>query len=338
MSKLLQIGLIGAGRIGQVHASTIAYRVPAAQLAAVTDPVRSAAETVAARFRIPTIAAGYQAIMDDPGIDAVLICTPTPTHAEIIRAAARAGKAIFCEKPVALTLEVTDRALEAVDNAGVKLQMGFNRRFDANYARLRRAVAGGEIGQLQIVHIVSRDPAPPPVAYAAVSGGIFVDMTIHDWDMARFLTGSEITEVYVQGGVMVAPALGEVGDIDTHVTLLRFASGVIGTVDNCRQAVYGYDQRAEVFGTLGSMRTENRTPNDTVLSTATAVSTELPLNFFMTRYVDAYAGEVEAFVAAVIDDTPVLCSGVDGRKALAVGLAAWKSYRERRPVRVEEIG
>lgn len=335
MAKLLQIGLIGAGRIAQAHAATVAYRISNAQLAAVTDPIPSAVEAIAAKFRIPTIAPSYQAILADPNIDAILICSPTGTHAEIMKAAARAGKHIFCEKPISLTLDTTDDALAVVNDCGVKLQLGFNRRFDANYARVRKAIAGGEIGTPQILHIISRDPAPPPISYVKTSGGIFLDMTIHDWDMARFLSGSEIIEVYVQGGVTVDPAIGEAGDIDTHVTLVRFANGMIGTIDNCRQAVYGYDQRVEVLGTKGAIHTENNYPNNSVISGAESIHRDLPLNFFLERYVDSYASEIMAFVDAVINDKPTPVTGHDGRMALLVGLAALKSYQEGRPVKVE---
>ncbi|HWQ14131.1 MAG TPA: inositol 2-dehydrogenase [Roseiflexaceae bacterium] len=337
MTTPLQIGLIGAGRIGRVHAETIAYRVASARLAAVTDPLPGAAEAVAAAYRVPRVAPDYRAILADPAIDAVLICTPTDTHAEIIVAAAQAGKQIFCEKPIALDLAQTDAAIEAVERAGVQLMIGFNRRFDANYARVRQAVVSGEIGTPHIVHIISRDPAPPPIDYVKVSGGIFLDMAIHDWDMARFLTGSEIEEVYVQGGVLVDPAIGAAGDIDTHVTLLRFASGAIGTVDNSRRAVYGYDQRVEVFGSAGAIQTENNYPNNSVVSTAESVRRDLPLNFFMQRYLEAYAAEVSAFVDAVARGRPAPVGGRDGRAALLVGLAAKKSYLEQRPVRVAEV-
>jgi myo-inositol 2-dehydrogenase/D-chiro-inositol 1-dehydrogenase len=335
---MLRIGLIGAGRIGQVHASTIAYRVSKAQLAAISDPMPGAADAVAAKFRVPTIAADYRAILDDPDIDAVLICTPTDTHAVLIQAAAQAGKHIFCEKPVALNLADTDAAVAAAERAGVTLQIGFNRRFDANFRRVRQAVARGEIGDPRIIHIISRDPAPPPIAYIGSSGGIFLDMAIHDWDIARFLIGSEIDEVYVQGGVMVDEAIGQAGDIDTHITLLRFANGVIGTIDNCRQAVYGYDQRVEVFGSKGAIETENNYPNTSVLSTANAIRRDLPLNFYMDRYVDAYAAEIEAFVDAVVSGKPAPANGQDGRQALIAGLAAQKSYAEGRPVKLAEIG
>lgn len=334
----LRIGLLGAGRIGQVHARTIVQRVAGASLVAIADPVLDAAQQLATRYQIATVSADCMRIISDPSIDAVLICTPTDTHAGYIMAAAAHGKHIFCEKPVALDLAQTDQALAAVNAAGVTLQIGFNRRFDANFMRIQHAVATGQIGTPKIVHIISRDPAPPPISYIKSSGGIFLDMTIHDWDVARFLVGSDIDEVYVQGGVTVDPAIGEAGDIDTHVTMLRFANGVIGTIDNCRQAVYGYDQRAEVFGSAGSIQTDNNYPNSAVLSTAGAVQRDLPLNFFMERYTEAYANEVAAFVDAVTTGTPVRASGDDARKALIAGLAAWQSYREGRPVKLHEIG
>lgn len=328
----LNIGLIGAGRIGQVHASTIAYRVNTAQLTAVTDPIATSAQSVAAKFRIPKIAADYKEIIADKSIDAVMVCTPTDTHAEIIIAAAQAGKHIFCEKPIALDLKQTDAAIAAVEKAGVTLQMGFQRRFDANFARLKQAVSAGEIGELRMVHSTSRDPGPPPVSYIKVSGGIFLDMSIHDWDMLRFVTGSEVTEVYAQGGVMVDPAIGEAGDIDTHVTLLRFASGVIGTVDNCRQAAYGYDQRFEAFGSKGAVAAENNYPNNVSFSTGEHVQRDLPHNFFMTRYIEAYAAEVVAFVDAVVTGKQPIVTGRDARQALLIALAAKQSYLEKRPV------
>lgn len=330
----LNIGLLGAGRIGMVHASTIAQRVAAARLAAVADVNLAAAQACAAKYGIAQAGNDPLAVINDPAVDAVLICTSTDTHATLIEAAARAGKQIFCEKPVAMTLAETDRALEAAARHGVKLQIGFNRRFDANYARVRHAVASGEIGTPQILHIISRDPAPPPIAYVKVSGGLFLDMAIHDFDMARFLTGSEATEVYVQAGVMVDPAIGEAGDVDTAVILLRFANGMIATIDNSRKAVYGYDQRVELFGSGGAINTGNNYANAATLSTAESVRRDLPLNFFMQRYTEAYAAEIESFVAAVVNNTPVAVTGQDGRAAFVLGLAAKQSWAERRPVTV----
>ena len=337
MTSPLRIALLGAGRIGQVHARTIVQRVPSARLVAIADPMPDAAANLAAHFGVSTVSTDCLALINDADIDAVMICTPTDTHAAYIKAAARAGKHIFCEKPIALDLAETDSALAAVSAAGVTLQIGFNRRFDANFVRMHQAVADGTIGTPKIIHIISRDPAPPPISYIKVSGGIFLDMTIHDWDIARFLMGSDIEEVYVQGAVTVDPAIGAAGDIDTHVTVLRFANGAIGTIDNCRQAVYGYDQRAEIFGSAGSIETANNYPNNTTLSTANGVSRDLPLNFFMQRYAEAYAAEIEAFVHAVTNGTPAVVTGGDARKALIAGLAAWRSYNERRPVRLAEF-
>ena len=338
MTQPLRIGLLGAGRIGQMHASTVAQRVTGANLVAVADVNLAAAQACAGRYQIGTASSNPMDVVNDAGIDAVLICTSTDTHVDLIEAAAKAGKHIFCEKPIALNLAEVDRALAAVAKAGVSLQIGFNRRFDANFRRVRQAVEAGEIGELHTLHLVSRDPAPPPIAYVRVSGGLFVDMAIHDFDMARFLIGSEVDEVYVQAGVRVDPAIGEAGDVDTAVTMLRFANGVIGTIENSRRAVYGYDQRAEVFGSGGAVHTLNNHPNNVVLSTAQTIHRDLPHNFFMQRYVDSYAEEIAQFVAAVQERRPTPVSGVDGRQAFVMGLAAKLSWHEKRSVRVSEIG
>ncbi|MBI5083085.1 MAG: inositol 2-dehydrogenase [Acidobacteria bacterium] len=337
MNSKLNIGIIGAGRIGKVHAETIAFRLPEAHPASITDINPEAAAAVAARCGIAHVAASSAQILDDPDIDAVLICSSTDTHAGLIVDAARAGKHIFCEKPIAHSLERIDQALEAVDKAGVKLQIGFNRRFDANFARVRAAVAGGEIGAPQLLHIISRDPAPPPASYVKVSGGMFLDMTIHDFDMARFLIGSEVEEIYTAAGVMVDPKIGAAGDVDTAVITLRFANGVIGTIDNSRKAVYGYDQRAEVLGSASSSATANCYPNQAVVSTAESVRRDLPLNFFMDRYTESFVNELRAFVDAVRLDKPTPVTGIDGRIPVVMALAARKSHDERRPVRLAEI-
>jgi myo-inositol 2-dehydrogenase/D-chiro-inositol 1-dehydrogenase len=333
----LNIGLIGAGRIGKVHAETLAYRVPEARLVAITDLNQDAANQVAARLGIPTVAPSVDQLLADPNIRAVLICSSTDTHADLIGRAARAGKHIFCEKPIAHSLSQIDAALAAVQQAGVKLQIGFNRRFDANFARVRTGVAGGEIGSPRLLHIISRDPAPPPVSYVKVSGGIFLDMTIHDFDMARFLIGDEVEEVFTAAGVMVDPAIGEAGDLDTALIVLRFRNGVIGTIDNCRQAAYGYDQRVEVFGSAGKIATENCYPNQATVSSGGGVRKDLPLNFFMDRYLDSFSNEIRSFVKSVVEDKPTAVTGQDGRIPVVMGLAARKSFEERRPVRLEEI-
>ncbi len=331
----LGIGLIGAGRIGRLHAGNLARRVVRARLLAVADVNQTAAAGCAAEHGVPCAVTDYRSLLDDPAIGAVVICSATPTHAPIIAAAAAAGKHVFCEKPIALDLATIDATLAAVERAGVRLQVGFNRRFDANYRRLRRAVAAGEIGRPEILHLISRDPAPPPLDYVRASGGLFLDMTIHDFDMARFLLGSEVTEVYAVAGVLADPALGAAGDLDTAIVTLTFASGALGTIDNSRRAVYGYDQRAEVFGSAGMIATGNMHPNAAILSTARSVSRDLPAHFFLDRYAESYVAELQAFVDAVLDDRPVPVSGEDGRIPVALGLAARRSYDEGRPVRVD---
>lgn len=337
MPAPLRIGLIGAGRIGQVHAETITRRVKDATLVAVADVNEAAARACAAQHGIAQATGDPSALMNDPSIQAVLICSSTDTHAPLIEAAAQAGKHIFCEKPIALNLAAIDRALRAVAQAGVKLQIGFNRRFDANFQRIRRAVESGEIGEPHILHIVSRDPAPPPIEYVKVSGGLFLDMAIHDFDMARFLMGSEIEEVQAVGAARVDPAIGAAGDVDTAVTLLRFANGAFGTIDNSRRAVYGYDQRAEVFGSRGAIAADNNYPNNVVISDAGAVRRDLPLNFFMQRYIESYQREIEAFVRCIVEDKPAPVNGEDGRIAVVIGLAAKRSLAEGRPVKVKEV-
>jgi myo-inositol 2-dehydrogenase/D-chiro-inositol 1-dehydrogenase len=333
----LNIGIIGAGRIGSVHAETLAFRLPSARIVAITDVNQGAAKALAARCGIPKVAESSAEILADPQIDAVLICSSTDTHADLIVAAAKAGKHIFCEKPIAFSLATIDRALTAVKAAAVQLQIGFNRRFDANFARVRQAVASGEIGKPSLLHIISRDPAPPPISYVRSSGGIFLDMTIHDFDMARFLIGDEVEEIYTTAGVMVDPEIGAAGDLDTALIVLRFRNGVIATIDNSRKAVYGYDQRVEILGSDGKIQTENCYPNQAVVSSGKSVYTDLPFNFFMERYTESFVSELRSFVAAVLGMRSTAVTGIDGRIPVVMALAARKSYDEHRPVRIEEV-
>jgi myo-inositol 2-dehydrogenase / D-chiro-inositol 1-dehydrogenase len=333
----LNIGIIGVGRIGKVHAESLVTRVMGVKVLAIADVALNAAQETAVRLNVPTATADYRQLLENPDIHAVIICSATDTHAQMIVESAEAGKHIFCEKPIAFDLNKIDSALQAAEKAGVKLQIGFNRRFDPNFARVRQAVQSGEIGQPHMMHIISRDPAPPPISYIKVSGGIFLDMTIHDFDMARFLIGSEVTEIYTAAGVMVDPAIGEAGDLDTAVIMLKFANGVIGTIDNSRKAVYGYDQRVEVFGSRGAVNTSNQYPNSAVVSTPETIRRDLPLNFFMERYTESYRAEMQAFVSAVVNDEPVPVTGLDGRISVVMGMAARKSYEENRPVRLDEI-
>ena len=332
-----RFGVIGAGRIGKLHAENLATRVPGACVRRIADPILASARETAERLAIPTFSADYRELLDDREIDAVAICSSTDTHARIIAEAARAGKQIFCEKPIAFDLAKIDEALAAVREAGVQLQIGFNRRFDANFRRVRAVVAEGGIGEPQILRITSRDPAPPPLEYIRVSGGIFFDMTIHDFDMARFLVGSEVTEIYAAGGVRVDPRSGEAGDIDTAVITLRFENGAIGTIDNSRKAVYGYDQRVEVFGSAGMIAAQNNTADNVVLSGAGGVQSAKPLYFFLERYAESFVAEMKEFVECVQSGRKPSVSGEDGRKPVVMGMAAARSYRENRPVRLDEI-
>ena len=334
---VLRVGQIGAGRIGKVHAVHLARAVPRARLEAVADLSLDAARDCAQRAGGVRATDDYRSLLDDPAIDAVVVCSSTDTHARLVEEAALAGKHIFCEKPIDHDLGKIRRALAAVESAGVKLQVGFNRRFDANFARVRQAVVNGEIGEPHLLHIISRDPAPPPIEYVRVSGGIFLDMTIHDFDMARFLMGCDVMEVFTAAAVRVDPAIGAAGDLDTALVVLKFANGAIGSIDNSRKAVYGYDQRVEVFGSGGNVRVDNNYPNAAVISNARNVARDLPLNFFMDRYTDSFLAEMRAFVDAVLDGKPTPVTGRDGLAPVVMGLAARRSYEENRPVRLDEI-
>ena len=333
----LNVGLIGAGRIGRIHAGNLANRIPNARLVAVADIDLEAAKSLTAELNVETAVSDYAQLLENGDLQAVVISSATDTHAQIIMEAAAAGKHIFCEKPLALELSRIDDALDAVEAAGVKLQVGFNRRFDPNYRKVREMAAEGKIGEPQILRITSRDTEPPPLEFVKVSGGIFLDMTIHDFDMARYITGSEIEEVYVIGAVMIDPRIEELGDLDTVIITLRFENGVIGTIDNSRKAVYGYDQRIELFGSEGMISTENETPDRHSLSNADGIQKPLPLHFFLERYIESYLREMQSFVDCVQNDTPPEVTGADGRAPVVIGLAARLSYDENRPVSLNEI-
>ncbi len=337
MDGKLRIGVIGVGRIGKIHIENLVHRVHDASVVAVADVDVGNTRKWAANHGIRNVMADPRELINDATIEAVAICSPTNTHANYVIEAARAGKQIFCEKPIAQDLEATKQALKAVREAGVKLQIGFNRRFDKNFKRIRELVRTGEIGDLHIINITSRDPAPPPLDYVKHSGGIFKDMTIHDFDMARYLSGSEVTEVYAAGKVLVDPRIGEVGDFDTAVVVLRFANGAICTIDNSRQAVYGYDQRVEVFGSKGAASAQNEVPTTVTVSGETGVISDRPLYFFLERYMDSFAQEMNEFVDCVKKNTMPSVTGEDGLQSLLVAIAATKSARENRPVRLAEI-
>lgn len=332
--KPVRIGVAGVGRIGSMHAGIIARQTQGAELAGVADVFAETAERVANELQVRAMS--VDELISSPDVDAVAICTSTDTHVDLIVQAAKAGKAIFAEKPISLELSEVDRALAAVDAAGVPLMIGFNRRFDPGHQFVHDQVATGVIGDVHLAHITSRDPAPPPIEYIKVSGGIFVDMTIHDFDMARYVVGSPVVEVYAKGAVRVDPAIGEAGDVDTAIVVLTHANGAMTTIDNSRQAVYGYDQRVEVFGAAGMVVSENPRGHAGFVATDTTIAgANLPY-FFLERYTDSYIREWAAFVNYVANGGPSPVSGSDGRAPVVIGLAAWQSIREGRPITVDQ--
>jgi myo-inositol 2-dehydrogenase / D-chiro-inositol 1-dehydrogenase len=333
----LKIGVIGAGRIGKVHTETIARSVPQASVVAIADVNLEAAKELGRRMNVPTVSDDYRKVINHPEVDAVIICSPTDAHAKHTMETAQAGKHVFCEKPIALDLDTIQEVNRTVERCGVKFMVGFNRRFDANFKKVKQMVAERKVGDLHIVKITSRDPAPPPAEYVAVSGGMFLDMTIHDFDMARFIVGRDVDEVYAVGGVMVDPAIGKAGDIDTAVITLVFEGGTLGIIDNSRKAVYGYDQRLEVFGSGGMVKVDNNAPDTHDYYGPDGVHSSLPLNFFMDRYIEAYANEIKEFCEAVGENKPVSVGGRDGLLSVAIGLAAKRSLAEHRPVKVAEV-
>jgi myo-inositol 2-dehydrogenase / D-chiro-inositol 1-dehydrogenase len=332
----LGIGVIGVGRIGAMHARLLSGQVDGARVAALNDVLPDAAHALGAELGVP-VAGSAEELMARADVEAVAICSSTETHAALIAAAADAGKSIFCEKPVSHDLVEVDRALEAVREAGVPFQIGFNRRFDPAHQSVRDAVASGRVGDPHLLRITSRDPYPPPASYVRVSGGIFLDMTIHDFDMARYVTGSEVVEVYARGAVRIDPSFAEAGDVDTALVVLEHENGCITTIDNSRQTSYGYDQRVEVFGPGGMAASENPLRHTGLMRSAEGTTAPVLPDFFVERYIPSYIREWEAFVTAVSrgEETPV--GVVDARAPLVIGLAAARSLHEGRPVRVEEV-
>ena len=335
---MLKVGIIGAGRIGKVHCESIMNYVKSATVKSVADPFLND-ETIewAKGLGINEFTKDYHDILNDKEIDAVLICSSTDTHSKISLDAIAAGKHIFCEKPIDHDVNKILEVKKALENSGVKYQVGFNRRFDHNFAAAHKAVADGQIGDMDILKICSRDPGAPPVEYVKVSGGIFLDMTIHDFDMVRFMSGAEVEEVFAYGAVRVDPAIGEAGDIDTAVISMKLTNGAIAVIDNSREASYGYDQSVEAFGRKGQIAIANDSESTAVLSDAAGVHSEKPLYFFLQRYMQAYVAEISEFIDCVVNDKPVNV-GIDcGLQPVLIGLAAKKSLVTGLPVRVADI-
>jgi myo-inositol 2-dehydrogenase / D-chiro-inositol 1-dehydrogenase len=330
----LNFAILGAGRIGQVHARAVAG-APGARLVAIADPVAAAAEAVRAGYGCDI--RSIDAIEASADVDAVVICTPTDTHADLIERFVAAGKAVFCEKPVDLSLARVQDCIRAVTAAKGTLMVGFNRRFDPDFMAVKAAIDAGRIGDVEMVTITSRDPGAPPVDYIRRSGGIFRDMTIHDFDMARWLLGEEVETVQAAASVLTDPAIGEAGDYDSVNVILRTASGRQAIITNSRRASYGYDQRIEVLGSTGMVAAQNHGNDRVTLADAHGFHDAPLLNFFMSRYVAAYANEIAAFIAAVQSGTPTPTTGQDGLMALALAEAALKSVTEGRSVKVAEV-
>ncbi len=338
MGRKVKMGVLGTGKIGRLHLDSLVNYVPDAEVVHVVDPYISE-ETVAwlHGHGVTAIDTDSERLFSNPEAEAVLILTPTDTHAELIVKAARSGKHIFCEKPVDFDLDKIISALREVREAGVKFQIGFNRRFDHNFKRMREIVASGKIGDPHITKISSRDPAPPPMEYVKSSGGIFMDQMIHDFDMIRYLTGKEVVSVFSQGSVQIDDEIGRLGDVDTAVVTLQFADGTIGVIDNSRQAVYGYDQRAEVFGSKGCCMTDNDTDTRVSVVTTEGMVSDIPPYFFLQRYFQAYVDEMKSFVGDLQADRDPACGIVDAIRPVVIAKAATQSQKTGLPVKLAEI-
>ena len=332
----VNIGVIGVGRIGRLHARNLKYQVPGTKVLAVADIFEESAREVASQLEIPIAEKDYRTLLENKNIDAVVICSSTDTHAQIISEAAQAGKHIFCEKPIALDVEKIDQAIAAVKKAGVKLQVGFNRRFDPSFKKAKDLVARGTIGTPHLLRITSRDPEPPPISYIKVSGGIFLDMMIHDFDMARYLLDQEVVELMAVGSCLVDPAIGEAGDIDTAIVTLKYEGGAWGTIDNSRKAVYGYDQRIEIFGSEGCVIVGNPKPTEVIINSAKDTISDKPLYFFIERYQEAYLAEMKEFIKCIQEDTKPPVGGFDGKISVQMGYAAKESLTKGSFVKISK--
>lgn len=332
----IKIGILGLGRIGKIHLENLCTRIPGVEVVAAMNPSEEG-RSFAHRFKIPLVTDNALAVLHHKDIDAIIICSPTSTHADYVIEAARSGKSVFCEKPLDLSLDKVRETLKIVKEANIPLMLAFNQRLDPNFSALKKVIVSGKLGRLYTAHIVSRDPGPPPVSYIKQSGGMFMDMTIHDFDMARYLIGSEVVEVFAKGYNLVDPEIGKAGDIDTGVIILTFKNDVTVLIENCRKAVYGYDQRLEVFGSLGMMKVENPLKNTSSLFDDKGAHSPRHLDFFMDRYVTSYQREMEAFIESLTNNEPMPITGDDGLKAMVIAEAANRSVKENRPVRIDEI-
>lgn len=332
----VKVGIIGAGNIGRLHANNILHSEKL-ELTMIADVYTDHLKGTRFEEQVPKITKDPQELINDKEIQLVLICSLTNTHAEYIKAAARAGKHVFCEKPISFNIEETKEVRKIIQETGVKFQVGFNRRFDKHFRKVYETVRAGTVGDPHIIKVTSRDPAPPPENYIPKSGGMFMDMTIHDFDIIRYLSGSEVTEVTVNAANLVDPMFERHGDVDTAIITLQFENGSLGVIDNSRQAVYGYDQRIEVFGNKGAVSAENESKTNIRIATEEAVTLDVPKHFYLDRYQEAYVEEIHQLADAILEDKPTSCSVEDGYQAELMAFAANISHKEKRTVRIAEL-
>ena len=333
---MIKIGILGLGRIGRIHLENLCTRIQGVEVIAAMNP-SEAGRKYAERFNVPLITSNADEVINHPDIDAVLICTSTNVHADYVIKVAKAGKAIFCEKPLDLSLQKVRETLEVVKAAGVPLMLAFNQRLDPNFQEIKRSIVEGKIGRLHSIHIISRDPGPPPIPYIKASGGLFMDMTIHDLDMAAYLVDDEVVEVFAKGFNLIDPAIGEAGDIDTGYVMLTFKNDVTVMIENSRRACYGYDQRLEVFGSEGMMKAENPLKTTNQFLNQDGVHLSRNLDFFIDRYAESYRLEMMAFIEALQQNKPMPMTGEDGLNAMLLAIAANKSMKENRVVKLSEV-
>ena len=333
--KKLRFAIAGLGRIGKIHLDNL-LKVNNVEVVAVMDPLE-ASQQYARKRGIAFVVDTYEELLKVTPFDSVVICSPTDTHADYVELAAKEGINIFCEKPLDLSLNRVNQVIKTIKETNVKLMLGFNRRFDKEFKKVQQLVKNGAIGQPHIVKITSRDPGAPPISYIEKSGGLFLDMTIHDFDMSRFIVEKEVEEVYAKGAVLVDPEIGAAGDIDTAVITLAYTDGTMAIIDNSREAAYGYDQRIEVFGSKGMVQANNNFHDSHRLYNSKGMQAALPLNFFLERYEAAYRTEMSEYINSLENNTPIPVDGNDGLQSLKIGLAAIKSLKEKRPVKVNEI-
>jgi myo-inositol 2-dehydrogenase/D-chiro-inositol 1-dehydrogenase len=333
---LINIGILGLGRIGKIHLENLCTRIEGVRVLAAMNPSEPGRK-FAEKFNVPLITDNADEVINHPDIHAILICTSTNVHADYVIKVAKAGKAIFCEKPLDLALGKVRETLDVVKASGVPLMLAFNQRLDPNFQEVKQALLQGKIGKLRSVHIISRDPGPPPIPYIKASGGLFLDMTIHDLDMARYLVGAEVKEVYARGYNLVDPEIGKAGDIDSAYLMLTFKNDVTVIIENSRHASYGYDQRLEVFGSEGMMKAENPLKTTNYFLDKNGVHLSRNLDFFIDRYAESYRIEMQTFIECLQKKTPMPITGDDGLQAMLVALAANISLKENRPVRLDEV-